>query len=149
MNTFEEVKKIKWIIRELREELTKNGVSTRFASLYRENDEDIEIWNTYCKAISKEQHYCSLVLFAAEIKCDYFQVLLTIGEDYISIKLEKYQESGQMKAKALEFEFEESDSARTILRNIDFYLCWGFKSTCNEDYSDAYDRLLNDLSKTS
>ena len=44
MDNFEEVKRIKWIIKQMAEEIEGSGFSIKFASLYLEEDEDAEVW---------------------------------------------------------------------------------------------------------
>jgi hypothetical protein len=134
MNTFEEVKKIKWIVKQIAEDVKKNGFSTRFASLYLENDEDTEIWERDCKGMSKGNSYLSLILFTAEIKCKYFNICIIIDEESPLVTLGKYDSDEE------QFDIEGYDSLRKFLIAMSRSLEWEFRT---ED--GAYNSLLKDL----
>ena len=149
MNTFEEVKKIKWIVKQIAEEIKENGFSTKFASLYLESDEDAEVWKEYVKEFSGDHYlYETLILFVVIIECDYFRFKLAIEEKESYVQLDLYEDDHVLRDNPLHVAINDETETREILATIFRYCGYTYGIGNLQTTEKAYESIFKEFNKT-
>jgi hypothetical protein len=81
MNNFEKVKKIKWIIKSIKESLTQKGIAVKYASLLFEEDENKEVYEEI-ESRAEFNNFENLPLFMATFENDMIKLELIMYEDF-------------------------------------------------------------------
>lgn len=111
MNTFEDAKKAKWIVKHILPKLIESGIKVQFASLFFEDDEDKDFHEKQITLFSESNDFRNLVLFGVSFESEIFYLKLLIGEeDGIWIYLAKYDKNGE--------EEEEQDTTKQTWREV-------------------------------
>ena len=147
MDNFEEVKRIKWIIKQMAEEIEGSGFSIKFASLYLEEDEDAEVWKEHVKEWSRDHwSYETLILFVMVMECDYFRFKLVITENESRFQFNLYESGHVLEDNEPEATINSIVEMRNILSSIFNYCGYGFTQH-SRTTKKAYENLLKDFEK--
>lgn len=102
MNTFDDAKKAKWIVKFIQKKISERNVSKdvsiKFASLFFEEDDDIETYEKFIEVFSSDSDFQRLVLLAILIKSNSFRcyILMRDNDEGVYIDLAKLNEDGEI-----------------------------------------------------